>query len=125
MSFYLIDDIEQGTEKWLEWRRGVIGASEAAIIMGDNRRKGRQRLLDEKLGLVEPFSGNDATREGNLYEPRARAVLAKKYKQKLTPTIVQDFHEPFLAASLDGINSSRDQIYEIKCGARTYETVHI
>jgi putative phage-type endonuclease len=125
MSFYLIDDIEQGTEKWLEWRRGVIGASEAAIIMGDNRRKGRQQLLDEKRGLIEPFSGNDVTREGNLNEPRARAALAKKYKQKLTPVIVQDFHEPFLAASLDGINSSRDQIYEIKCGARTYENVQI
>jgi putative phage-type endonuclease len=125
MSFYLIDDIEQGTEKWLEWRRGVIGASEAAIIMGDNRRKGRQQLLDEKRGLIEPFSGNDVTREGNLNEPHARAALAKKYKQKLTPTIVQDFHEPFLAASLDGINSSRDQIYEIKCGAKTYETVQI
>jgi hypothetical protein len=49
--------------------------------------------------------------------------LAKKYKQKLSPTIVQDFHEPFLAASLDAINASQDQIYEIKCGARTYEMV--
>jgi putative phage-type endonuclease len=125
MSFYLVDDIEQGTKKWLEWRRGVIGASEAAIIMGDNRLKGRQQLLDEKRGLIEPFSGNDATREGNRNEPHARAALAKKYKQKLTPTIVQDFHEPFLAASLDAINSSKDRIYEIKCGARTYETVEI
>ena len=125
MSFYLVDDIEQGTEEWLEWRRGVIGASEAAIIMGDNRRKGRQQLLDEKRGLVEPFGGNDVTREGNLNEPHARAALAKKYKQKLTPTIVQDFHEPFLAASLDAINRSKDRIYEIKCGARTYEIVEI
>ena len=121
----MVDDIEQGTEEWLEWRRGVIGASEAAIIMGDNRRKGRQQLLDEKRGLVEPFRGNDVTREGNLNEPHARAALAKKYKQKLTPTIVQDFHEPFLAASLDAINRSKDRIYEIKCGARTYETVEI
>ena len=125
MSFYLVDDIEQGTKKWLEWRRGVIGASEAAIIMGDNRLKGRQQLLDEKRGLIEPFGGNEATREGNQNEPHARAALAKKYKQKLTPTIVQDFHEPFLAASLDAINSSRDRIYEIKCGVRTYETVEI
>jgi putative phage-type endonuclease len=125
MSFYLVDDIEQGTRKWLEWRRGVIGASEAAIIMGDNRKKGRQQLLDEKRGLIEPFTGNDATREGNLNEPHARAALARKYRQKLEPTIVQDFHEPFLAASLDAINSSKNRIYEIKCGVRTYETVEI
>jgi putative phage-type endonuclease len=125
MSFYLVDDIEQGTAKWLQWRRGVIGASEAAIIMGENRWKGRQQLIDEKRGLLEPFKGNDVTREGNLNEPFARAALERKYKEKLSPTIVQDIHEPFLAASLDAINSSKDQIYEIKCGARTYETVEI
>jgi putative phage-type endonuclease len=125
MSFYLVDDIEQGTAKWLQWRRGVIGASEAAIIMGENRWKGRQQLIDEKRGLIEPFKGNDITREGNLNEPHARAALEKKYKEKLSPTIVQDAHEPFLAASLDAINKSKDQIYEIKCGARTYETVAI
>jgi putative phage-type endonuclease len=125
MSFYLVDDIVQGTAKWLQWRKGVIGASEAAIIMGENRWKGRQQLIDEKRGLVEPFKGNEITREGNLNEPHARAALERKYREKLAPTIVQDIHEPFLAASLDAINSSKDQIYEIKCGARTYETVEI
>lgn len=123
MSFYLVDDIEQGTAKWRQWRRGVIGASEAAIIMGENRWKGRQQLIDEKRGLVEPFSGNDVTREGNLNEPHARAALERKYEEKLSPTIVQDIYEPFLAASLDAINKPKDRIYEIKCGARTYETV--
>jgi putative phage-type endonuclease len=125
MTFYLVDDIEQGTAKWLQWRRGVIGASEAAIIMGENRWKGRQQLIDEKRGLVEPFSGNAATREGHLLEGHARVALEKKYQEKLSPTIVQDIHEPFLAASLDAINTSNNQIYEIKCGARTYETVEI
>ena len=123
MSFYLIDDLEQGTSKWLQWRKGVIGASEAAIIMGENRWKGRQQLIDEKRGLVEPFSGNAATREGQALEKHARHALEKKYKERLNPTIVQDVHEPFLAASLDAINSSKDQIYEIKCGARSYEMV--
>lgn len=123
MSFYLIDDLEQGTSKWLQWRKGVIGASEAAIIMGENRWKGRQQLIDEKRGLLEPFRGNDITREGNLNEPFARAALERKFKEKLSPTIVQDMHEPFLAASLDAINSSKDKIYEIKCGFRTYEMV--
>jgi putative phage-type endonuclease len=125
MSFYLIDDLEQGTAKWLQWRRGVIGASEAAIIMGENRWKGRHQLIDEKRGLVEPFKGNDGTREGQSLEEPARKALAKKYKEKLSPTIVQDVHEPFLAASLDAINTSNDQIYEIKCGARSYEMVEV
>ena len=123
MSFYLVDDIEQGTAKWLQWRKGVIGASEAAIIMGENRWKGRQQLIDEKRGLIEPFSGNAATREGHVLEEHARRALEKKYREKLKATIVQDAYEPFLAASLDAINSSKDQIYEIKCGARSYEMV--
>jgi putative phage-type endonuclease len=123
MSFYLIEEIEQGTAEWLQWRKGVIGASEAAIIMGENRWKGRQQLIDEKRGLIEPFRGNDVTREGHLNEPHARAALEKKFREKLSPIIVQDAYEPFLAASLDAINAARDQIYEIKCGARSYEMV--
>ena len=123
MSFYLIDDIEQGTTKWLKWRNGVIGASEAAIIMGENRWASRNRLIDEKRGLIKPFSGNAATREGHILEEYARLALQKKYKEKLNAVIVQDMYEPFLAASLDAMNLNRDKIYEIKCGVRTYEKV--
>jgi putative phage-type endonuclease len=123
MSFYLVDDIEQGTDKWHKWRRGVIGASEAVIIMGENRWKGRQQLMDEKLGFVTPFSGNAATQRGHDLEPHARKALEKKYKVRIEPTIVQDSREPFLAASLDGITKDRDEVFEIKCGVRAYEIV--
>lgn len=123
MSFYLVDDIEQGTDRWHKWRRGVIGASEAVIIMGENRWKGRQQLMDEKLGLVTPFSGNAATQRGHDLEPHARKALEKKFKVQIEPTIVQDSAHPFLAASLDGITAGRDQVYEIKCGVRAYEIV--
>ena len=123
MSFYLVDDIEQGSKKWHAWRRGVIGASEAQIIMGENRWKGRQQLIDEKLGLVEPFSGNAATQRGHDLEPHARTALERKFKVKLQPTIVQDVHEPFLAASLDAINKEKNRIFEIKCGVKAYEIV--
>jgi putative phage-type endonuclease len=125
MTFYLVDDIEQGTSKWLAWRRGVIGASEAAIIMGDNRYKGRQQLIDEKLGNIQPFSGNEFTREGQRLEGPARVALEKKFKESLFPTIIQDATEPFLAASLDAINAGKNQVYEIKCGPRTYESMSI
>ena len=125
MSFYLIDDLDQGTAEWHEWRKGVIGSSEAQMIMGENRWKGRQQLLDEKLGLVAPFSGNAATQRGHDLEPHARKALENKYKIRLTPVVVQDIEKPFLAASLDAINSDGNQIYEIKCGIKTYETVSI
>jgi putative phage-type endonuclease len=123
MTFFLIDDIEQGTSEWLAWRRGVIGASEAAIIMGENRLIGRQQLINEKRGLLQPFSGNEFTREGQRLEGPARAALAKKFKESLSPTIIQDASEPFLAASLDAINAQKNKVYEIKCGPRTYESM--
>lgn len=125
MTFYLIDDLDQGTDEWHAWRKGVIGSSEAQMIMGDNRWKGRQQLLDEKLGLLAPFSGNAATQRGHDLEPHARKALENKYKNRLTPVVVQDAKEPFLAASLDAINSDENQIYEIKCGIKTYEMVSI
>ncbi len=123
MRFYLVEDIKQGTSQWHEWRRGVIGSSEAAIIMGENRWKNRQQLMDEKLGLVKPFAGNQATQQGDLLKPKAIKAVAVNFNEKLKPAIVQDADEPCLAASLDAINSKKDQIFEIKCGLKTYESV--
>lgn len=119
----MIDDIKHGTSKWHEWRRGVIGSSEASIIMGENRWTNRQRLMDEKLGLVQPFAGNQATQQGDLLQPKAIKALEAKFNQKLKATIVQDAEEPCLAASLDAINEDMNQIFEVKCGFKTYETV--
>lgn len=121
MSFYLIDDLEQGSREWHAWRKGVIGASDAPKIMGENPWGSRSSLLDEKLGLVREFQGNAKTREGNSFEGDARKSLESKYKMKLKPTIVQDSKEPFLAASLDAICSYYENLFEIKAGVKAYE----
>lgn len=121
MSFYLIDDLEQGSPEWHAWRKGVIGASDAPKIMGENPWGSRSSLLDEKLGLVREFQGNANTREGNRFESDARKSLELKYKMKLEPTIVQDSKEPFLAASLDAICSYHENLFEIKAGVKAYE----
>ena len=121
MSFYLIDDLEQGSSEWRAWRKGVIGASDAPKIMGENPWGSRSSLLDEKLGLVREFQGNAKTREGNSLEGVARKTLATKFKMKLSPTIVQDAKEPFFAASLDAISSNHKNLFEIKAGVKAYE----
>lgn len=121
MSFYLIDDLEQGSREWHAWRKGVIGASDAPKIMGENPWGSRSSLLDEKLGLVREFQGNAKTREGNSFEGDARRSLATKFKLNLKPTIVQDSKEPFLAASLDAICSKHENLFEIKAGVKAYE----
>ena len=121
MSFYLIDDLEQGSSEWHAWRKGVIGASDAPKIMGENPWGSRSILMDEKLGLVREFQGNERTREGNALEGVARKSLSSKFKLKLKPTIVQDSQEPFLAASLDAICSDYENLFEIKAGVKAYE----
>lgn len=125
MSFYLIEDLEQGTDEWRAWRKGVIGASDAPKIMGENPWGSRESLMNEKLGLVPEFKGNSKTREGNSLEGDARDSLAKKFKMKIEPTIVQDSSEPFLAASLDGICNKLENVFEIKAGVKAYEHTQI
>lgn len=121
MSFYVIDDLKQGSSEWHTWRKGVVGASDAPKIMGENPWGSRSSLMDEKLGLTKEFKGNAKTREGNSLEGDARKSLANKLKLKLKPMIVQDSKEPFLAASLDAICNSYKSIFEIKAGAKAYE----
>lgn len=121
MSFYLIEHIKQGTTEWLNWRKGVIGASDAPTIMGENPWRSPSYLLDEKLGNHKEWEGNEATREGSRLEDVARQIIAKEFKQKLSPAVVQDSKDSFLAASLDALCSKNTTIYEIKCGAKSYE----
>jgi putative phage-type endonuclease len=121
MGFYVIDNLEQGSREWLDWRKGVIGASDAPTIMGENPWAKPSRLLEEKLGVHKEFHGNAATREGHRLEEIARKEIEQKFGETLRPTIVQDAEHPFLAASLDAINSKYSNLYEIKCGVKAYE----
>lgn len=119
--FYIVENLVQGSEKWLAWRKRVIGASDAPTIMGENPWENVGRLSDEKLGLTRPFAGNAATREGQRLEPEARSAISTKFGVNLRPTVIQDGEIPYIAASLDGLTADNDQIFEIKCGQKAYE----
>jgi putative phage-type endonuclease len=118
--YYEIADLVQGTEAWRQWRRRVIGASDAPVIMKENRWTTSQYLMDEKLGIKQGFGGNAATREGHRLEEDARRLLTKQYNAQLEPTIIQDGRIPYLAASLDAINRAHTRVFEIKCGEKSY-----
>ena len=119
--YYEIKHLTQGTDNWRQWRKQVIGASDAPTIMSENRFGSIQNLLDEKLGLKPEFKGNAITREGHQLEEVARNLLIKQFGIQLKPTIVQDGKTPYLAASLDAINDEHNFVLEIKCGAKSYE----
>lgn len=119
--YFEIKHLTQGTDDWRQWRKLVIGASDAPIIMNENRWASPQNLLDEKIGLKPEFKGNAATREGHELEEVARTLLIKQFGVFLKPTIVQDGKVPYLAASLDAIDEKHQLVMEIKCGAKSYE----
>jgi putative phage-type endonuclease len=123
MGFYNLNNLEQGSAKWLAWRRTVVGASDAPTVMGENPWAKPAYLMQEKMGLTREFGGNDATREGQRLELFARQALEKESGLKLAPTIIQDEEHPFLAASLDAISKDFKHLFEIKCGKKSYEYV--
>jgi putative phage-type endonuclease len=121
--YYELPNLEQGSDEWRKWRKGVIGASDAPSIMNENRFQSAQYLHNEKLGLKPEFTGNAATREGTLLEEDARKLLIKQFNIELSPTVIQDGEVPYFAASLDAIDKTHSQVFEIKCGAKAYEMV--
>lgn len=121
--YYTLPNLEQGSDEWRKWRKGVIGASDAPTIMNENRFQSAQYLREEKLGRRAEFAGNAATREGHLLEDAARKLLIKQFKIELGPTVIQDGAVPYFAASLDAIDRTHSQVFEIKCGAKAYEMV--
>lgn len=57
----------QGSEEWLQLRKGIIGGSEIATITGDSPFNTIADLVQQKTGLSS-FQGNLATKWGHLFE---------------------------------------------------------
>jgi putative phage-type endonuclease len=121
--YYELESMVQGSEEWKGWRRRVLGASDAPIIMFENRWSSPEILIEEKLGKAKEFEGNAATREGQRLEVTVRELLQDKYGVRLKPSVVQDGKVPYFAASLDAIDDSHSKVFEIKCGAKAYSIV--
>ena len=120
-SFYLVD-LQQGTTKWLEWRRSGIGASDAHVAMTSGFRT-RQTLIKEKKGILTRDYKSKAMEEGHQLEPEARALYIKTTGNNVSPACIQSSRYDWLIASLDGISKDYSTVVEIKCGAHTYKTV--
>jgi putative phage-type endonuclease len=119
-KFIRIDSLEQGSPDWHEWRRTVIGASDAPVLMGENPWRSVEDLCLEKAGKAKPFGGNSFTRKGQQLEPVARTALSRQLGLSLQTTVIQSREYPWLAASLDGLDESMSVVVEIKCGEKAH-----
>lgn len=107
-------EFDQGSDEWLRWRRGLLTATDAPMLMGaspyDTPFKGWQR----KLGLIPEKKETEAMRRGKRDEPIAREWFNKEYKLEMEPCCVESDEFNFIGASLDGLSKCGKYILEIK-----------
>jgi putative phage-type endonuclease len=108
--------LEQGSDAWLSWRKTVITATDASIIMGNNPWTTPYICWQRKLGLIEEMKSNEAMERGKHLEPEAREQFIERHGIPMLPTVVESTVYEFLGASLDGISQEGTSILEIKCG---------
>lgn len=118
MAGYDVIQIEQGTAEWREYRRSVLGGSDAPIIMGVSPWRTTFELWQEKTGRKSFESNNFATKRGHELEPKARASYQLLSDTDMPPVVLRHKEFPYLSASLDGFNHDAGRILEIKCPGR-------
>jgi len=99
---------------WLEWRRGGVGASEVAAIVGLSHFSGAtpMRVYLDKLGMLDDGGPTEPMRWGQILEPAIAAAfevdtgLYVRHAQVL----VVDGDHPWRRATLDGL------VYDNPCG---------
>ena len=108
--------LEQGSAEWLSWRKTVITATDASILMGNNPWDTPYQCWQRKLGLIEEKKSNEAMERGKRLEPEARAQFIERHGIEMEPEVVESTEFEFLGASLDGISSCGSMLLEVKCG---------
>ena len=108
-------ELIQGSKEWLEFRSNRFGASEVNSMLERSQftPKNKKELAEVKLGHRKVFY-NNAMRDGNNFEDRAREIACSELGDVFMPDVfVYDGNEKIIA-SLDGINFEGDTLIEIK-----------
>jgi putative phage-type endonuclease len=93
-------------EEWLEKRRGSIGGSDAAPIMGYSDYASRLTLYLQKKGMVEAKEMSVAAKRGKLLEPVIRDWFAESWPEIHAERVPYMFYSPdypFMSANIDGL----------------------
>ena len=114
MKIVSFEDGQSGKD-WLDWRRNGIGASDIGVLTGSNVWKTPLTLWDEKCGFKGEDYINPAMAHGIKNEERARQWINKHNQLDLIPLCIEDNEHSFFRASLDGYDSDKKVLAEIKC----------
>ena len=118
----------QKTEAWLQFRQFRVTGSEVGTVLGHNPYQSRDALLLRKLGHdPSPFHGNEATRHGEYWEPKAVELYEEQTGfQVVAFNIIPHRDFSTMAYSPDGLAIRVDEytgetelrLIEIKCPFR-------
>lgn len=120
---YEVVDLKQGSDAWHQWRAGGIGASDSACLLGRDRFRSRDELIEEKLNPEIRREQNNAMRYGTRTEPLALSYYRSKRRSSASPACIESNIDPWMRASVDGLDIVRGTFVEIKCGPGTYKYV--
>lgn len=107
-----IVDLVQGTREWKDWRRTGITSTSIAAIMEVSPWKTAYQVYEEILGLSVDYV-NDAMKRGSRYEDEARRFVNRTERMNFIPRCIEG-EKPYFLASLDGYDSAKNTILEIK-----------
>lgn len=108
-------EFEQGSEAWLDWRRGGVGASDAPAIMGVSPWMDVETLWLEKTGRAPARPSSFAMRRGQWLEPEARARYIRRTGIRVAPLCLEHGTLRWMRGSLDGISDDGGVVLEVKC----------
>jgi putative phage-type endonuclease len=112
-------DVEQGSEGWLALRREKVTATDISKIMGISIWGTALDVFNDKQGNSKPFITNPGIEFGRRMEEPIREHYESKVGEWFPPAVVVN---DWSLASLDGINSSKTRILEIKtCNKKVFE----
>ncbi len=106
--------IEQGSPEWLAWRKTLLTATDAAMLLGQSPYVTAYKGWQRKTGQAEEQSVNSAMLRGQRDEPVARGIFNQEYAMAMEPACIESEIYNFLGASLDGMTPCGRYILEIK-----------
>jgi putative phage-type endonuclease len=109
-----IQELDQRSPEWLEFRKNKIGASDSPAIMGMSPWATPYQLWERKLGL-DTVVENSAMKRGTQLEPMVRERVFLETGKSYQPRVVMHQRYPWMIASLDGLSEDQKGIIEIKC----------
>lgn len=106
---------DQGSPAWREWRKGKIGASDAAACMGISPWQTPYELWLDKMGQSQTKYVSPAMLRGSALEEEARSLYESITGNVVFPEVRVHPDFEWAIASLDGICLHGKILVEIKC----------